>query len=99
MLGEGVGSGQGRDFMQSGVVVFPTWSADSWYLQGALTPFVMKYKGAWASLVAQTVKCLPTMQETQVRPLGQEVPLETLMATHSSILAWRIPRTEEPGGL
>ena len=51
------------------------------------------------SLVAQTVKRLPTMQETQVRSLGQEDPLEKGMATHSSILAWRIPLTEEPGGL
>ena len=39
------------------------------------------------------------MQETQVRSLGQEDPLEEEMATHSSVLAWRIPRTEEPGGL
>ena len=52
-----------------------------------------------ASLVAQTVKCLPTMQETQVRSLGQEDPLEKEMATHSSILAWKIPWMEEPGGL
>ena len=42
--------------------------------------------------------CLP-MQETQVRSLGRENPLEKEMATHSSILAWEIPRTEEPGGL
>ena len=53
----------------------------------------------WASLVAQRVKRLPTMRETWVRSLGWEVPLEKEMATHSSILAWRIPRTEEPGGL
>ena len=52
-----------------------------------------------ASLVAQTVKRLPTMQETQVRSLGQEDPLEKEMATHSSILAWKIPWMEEPGGL
>ena len=52
-----------------------------------------------ASLVAQTVKCLPTMQETRVRSLGQEDPLEKEMATHSSIVAWKIPWTEEPGGL
>ena len=45
------------------------------------------------------VKNLPVMQETWVRSLGQEDPLEKEMATHSSILAWRIPRTEEPGGL
>ena len=53
----------------------------------------------WASLMAQTVRNLPVMQETQVRSLGQEDPLEKGMATHSSIFAWRIPRTEEPGGL
>ena len=52
-----------------------------------------------ASLVAQRVKRLPAMWETWVRSLGQEDPLEEEMATHSSILAWRIPRTEEPGGL
>ena len=52
----------------------------------------------WASLVAQMVKHLPTMQETWVQSLGQEDPLEKGMATHSSILAWRIPWTEEPGG-
>ena len=45
------------------------------------------------------VKNLPTMQETQVLSLGQEDPLEKVMATHSSILAWRIPWTEAPGGL
>ena len=45
------------------------------------------------------VKNLPAMQEAQVRPLDQEDPLEKRMATHSSILAWRIPWTEEPGGL
>ena len=51
------------------------------------------------SLVAQMVKNLPAMQETQVQFLGQEDPLEKGMATHSSILAWEIPWTEEPGGL
>ena len=49
--------------------------------------------------MAQMVKRLPAMRETQVRSLGQEDPLETEMATHSSTLAWRIPWTEEPGGL
>ena len=53
----------------------------------------------WTSLVAQTVKCLPTMWETQVQSLGQEDPLEKEMATHSSILACEILWTEEPGGL
>ena len=51
----------------------------------------------WASLVAQLVKRLPAMQETLVGPLAQEDLLEKEMATHSSILAWRIPGTEEPG--
>ena len=45
------------------------------------------------------VKNLPAMQETQVRSLGQEDSLEESMATHSSVFAWRIPWTEEPGGL
>ena len=49
--------------------------------------------------MAQTVKCLPAMQETRVRSLGGEDPLEKEMATHSTILACRIPWTEEPGGL
>ena len=53
----------------------------------------------WASLVAQTVKDLPAMQEIQVQSLGREDPLEKGMAMHSSILAWKIPWTEEPGGL
>ena len=51
----------------------------------------------WASLVAQTVKNLPAMWQTRVQSTGQEDPLEKEMATHSSILAWRIPWTEEPG--
>ena len=49
--------------------------------------------------MAQTVKRLPTMRETRVQSLGQEDPLEKEMATHSSILAWKIPWTEEPGRL
>ena len=53
----------------------------------------------YASLVAQMVKNLPAVQETWVRSLGQEDPLEKGMAAHSSILAWRIPWTEEPGRL
>ena len=51
------------------------------------------------SLVAQTVKCLSTMWETWVRSLGWKDPLEQEMATHSSILAWKIPRMEESGRL
>ena len=53
----------------------------------------------WASLIAQSVKTLPAMQETWVQSLGGEEPLEKEMATHSSILAWRIPWTEEPSRL
>ena len=53
----------------------------------------------WASLVAQRVKHLPAVQETWVRSLGQEDPLEKEMATHSSTLAWKIPWAEKPGRL
>ena len=53
----------------------------------------------WASLVAQMVKNLPAMQETRVQSLGLEDPLEKGMATHSGILAWRIPWTEDPENL
>ena len=62
----------------------------------------MQLQGAFlhgASLAAQTVKHLPAMWETQVRSLGQEDPLEKDMATHSSILAWKIPQMEKPGRL
>ena len=61
---------------------------------GYNTPLIAR-----ASLVTQTVKNLPEMQKTWVRSLSQEDALEKGMATHSSILAWRIPWTEEPGGL
>ena len=53
----------------------------------------------WASLVAQRLKHLPPMWETWVQSLGREDPLEKEMTTHSSILAWSIPWTEEPGRL
>ena len=49
--------------------------------------------------MAQTIRSLPAMWETWVRSLGGEDPLENEMAIHSSILAWKIPRTDEPGGL
>ena len=58
----------------------------------------MEVRGGWSSLVAQMVKTLPAMQETWVRSLAQEDPLEKGMAAHSGILAWRIPWTEKPGG-
>ena len=74
-----------------------------------LQSFVMKVKeesekvglkfNIQTSLVAQTVKYLSTMRETRVQSLGWEDPLEKEMATHSSILAWRLPWTEEPGRL
>ena len=57
------------------------------------------YNNSLASLVAQTVKNLPAVQETWVRPLDLEDPLEEGMATHSSIIAWRTPWTEELEGL
>ena len=52
-----------------------------------------------ASLIAQSVKNLPAVQETRVKFLGQEDPLEKEMVSHSSVLDWRIPWTEQPGGL
>ena len=61
--------------------------------------FIVLSFSAVVFLVAQTVKRLPATQETWVQSLGQEDPLEKGMAIHSSILAWRIPWTEEPGGL
>ena len=61
--------------------------------------FLIQLNFEGISLVTQSVKNRPAMQETQVRSLGQEDPLEKEMATHSSILAWRIPLTEEPGRL
>ena len=63
-----------------------------------LGPLVL-HLSSLPSLMAQTVKNLPAMQENWVLSLGREDPLEKGMATHSSILAWRSPWTEEPGGL
>ena len=63
------------------------------------TLFNQYHISPWASLVAQLVKNLPAIRETWVRSLGWEDPLEEGMATHSSLLAWRIPWIEEPGGL
>ena len=60
--------------------------------------FVLRF-GLGLYVMAQTVKNLPAMQEIWVLSLGRENPLKKGMATHSSILAWRIPWTEEPGGL
>ena len=66
-------------------------------LDGAIKAPYLLY--TYIYMVAQRLKCLPGMQETRVRSLGREDPLEKEMATHSSIVAWRIPWTEEPGGL
>ena len=79
-------------------------------MKGAMRGHFMERLGVWLSfrekadqggafLVAQRVKNPPEIQETQVQSLGQEDPLEKKMATHSSILAWRIPWTEEVGRL
>ena len=72
----------------------------SFYINKIFTIQLKPYQSIiWTSLVAQMVKHLLTMQETWVRPLGREDPLEKEMATHSSVLTWRIPGTEEPGRL
>ena len=68
-------------------------------LQGQISFCLPVLSHEEASLVAQTVKNLPIMQEAQIHTLGWEDPLEKGMATHSTIPAWRIPWTEEPGGL
>ena len=65
----------------------------------ALGDTLQKVPGRVSSLVALTIKCLPAMWETRIRSLGQEGLLEKEMATHSSTLAWRFPRTVEPCGL
>ena len=65
----------------------------------ALSVLESMYKQPKASLVVQMIKNMPEMQEIWVQSLGQEEPLERGMAAHSHILAWRIPWTEEPGGL
>ena len=56
-------------------------------------------RGTGASLVPQIIKNLPTMQDIQVRSLGEKDPLEKGLATHSTILVYRVPWTEKPGGL
>ena len=79
--------------------MFPNFSpSDKCSLISSL-PFTCHSYLRWASLVAQRLKPLLTMQETWVRSLGQEDPLEKEMATHSSVLVWRIPWMEEPGVL
>ena len=91
------------------------WWMDGWmggWIYGQMDRWISGWMDAWmndgnlagwrvrrASLVAQSVKTLPAMQETWVQSLGWEDPLEKEMATHSSILAWKISWTKEPGGL
>ena len=70
----------------------------SLHVVGGIAPFILNFSH-WDSLVAQRIKSLPAMPETGVRSLGWEDSLEKGMATHPSIIAWRIPWTEEPGGL
>ena len=76
---------------------------DTWYRMAKMPYNIVDNSKAstsdWTSLVAQMVKYLPTMWETRVQSLGWEDLLEKEMATHSSILAWKIPWTEKPGRL
>ena len=71
------------------------WKSYKWYLDLSRWSYLFfnHYGNIGASLIAQMVKRLPTMQETWVRSLGREDPLEKEMAAHSSILVWRIPCT------
>ena len=87
---------------------YMTRGINLFYLHQSLKKFFFSFKitmlfmlpfNIWASLVAQLVKNPPAMRETSVRSLGREDPREKEMATHSSILAWKIPWTEEPAGL
>ena len=84
--------GMGSSFLT--VMLWSPWFFFDFFFLFKLIP--LEYR---ASLVAQMVKHLPAMWETQVWSLGWKDPLEKEMATHSSILAWKIPWTEEPGGL
>ena len=83
------------------------WSNDSFFLECPQEfkecpkglNFGSRFISETSLVVAQKIKHLPAVRETQGQSLGREDPLEKGMATHSSILAWRIPWTEEPGGL
>ena len=79
------------------IILYKVWPVR--VRKGCLKDYYQNASFFWAFLVAQTVKNLPAIWETWVLSLGWEDPLEEGMATHSSILAWRIPRTAEPGGL
>ena len=85
----------GKQWKQCQTLFF--WAPKS--LQMVIAAMKLKDIYSLASLVAQMVMHLSATQKTQVQSLGGEDPLEKEMATHSSILAWRIPWTEEPGGL
>ena len=74
------------------------WTEELDRLQSMGSQRVGHYWATSLSLIAKSVKNLPAMQDTQVRSLCQKDPLENEMATHCSILAWKIPWTEEPGG-
>ena len=78
------------------LIIFPLIKAVLW---GCLRQLFKEHLDKRTSLVAHVVKNLPAMQETQIPSLGWEDVLEKGMATHSSILAWRTPWMEEPGGL
>ena len=83
-------------------MIFDLWlMLQNWRVKLFVQLFVVEniFPSCLASLVAQMVKRLPAMQETQVRSLGWEDPLEKEMTIHSSILAWKIPWMEEPGRL
>ena len=69
------------------------------FTKATLFIYLVCFQTKWASLVAQKVKNLHAMQETPVQSLGREDALEKEMVIHSNNLAWRIPRTEEAGGL
>ena len=90
---------------QASSIVHRTWTGNSFHIifnGGGSINNVWLQEGfveSWASLMALMVKDLPTIPQTWVRSLDQEDPLEKRMATYSSILAWRIPWTEEPSGL
>ena len=79
--------------------VFSSWSSQGWVLFVCFNWNTVDLQGFPGGSMAQMVKNLPVMRETWVCSLGQEDPLEKGMATHSSVLAWRTPWTEEPGGL
>ena len=85
---------QKTKIMQSG----PITSIDGETME-TVTDFILGASKIIAPLMAQLVNHLPAVQETQVQFLGWEDPLKKEMATHSSMLTWRIPWTEEPGGL